>query len=164
MHEIHEAKKSSGQKKDNSIHRIISERVAKKEDNSRTQPGKSEAKKVEHQEEKQQTKVLTDYLKNLHDKYNAEYPENTMSLSTFSRLRPTNVLIASFISRNTCQCIHHQNMALKVQSLRKAGVRISENPENLLLHKDDMDQLLQSLPDKIIYRVWQKVDIGNGKT
>ncbi|WAR18863.1 LOW QUALITY PROTEIN: hypothetical protein MAR_000701 [Mya arenaria] len=206
MHEIHEAKKASGQKKVNSIHRIISGRVAKKyrclksissgtrvsrrslaltydkniacrkeqrqslskvvqksvvtffnrKDNSRTQPWKSDAKKVEHQEEKQQTKVLTDYLKNLHDKYNAKYPENTMSLSTFSRLRPTNVLLASFISRNTCQCIHHQNMALKVQSLRKAGVRISENPENLLLHKDDMDQLLQSLPDKMLYRVRQK--------
>ncbi|XP_060564531.1 uncharacterized protein LOC132723774 [Ruditapes philippinarum] len=214
MHEIYEAKKASGQKKVNSIHRIISGKVAKKyrclksishgtkvsrrslartfdkniinrkerrqslskvveksvveflsrEDNCRTQPGKSDAKKVENHKDKQQTKVLTDYLKNLHDKYKAENPMNKISLSTFARLRPTNILLASFISRNTCQCIHHQNMALKVQSLRKAGVRISDNPENLIVHKDDMEQLLNNLPEKITYRVWQKVDIGNGKT
>jgi len=134
-----------------------------REDNSRTQPGKADAKRTEGQKEKVQTKVLTDYLKNLHDKYTAECPDNKISLSTFARLRPTNVLLASFISRNTCQCIHHQNMALKVQSLRKAGLRISENPENLFMHRDDLDQLLSNLPEKVAFRVWQKVDIGNGK-
>jgi hypothetical protein len=49
-------------------------------------------------------------------------------------------------------------MALRVQAVRKCGVKISENPENLILHIDDMDTLLSSLPEKVPYKVWKKVD------
>ena len=151
----------------NSLSKNVQERVVdfyNRDDNSRAQPGKSDAKKVPGEKEKVQTKVLTDYIKNLHCKYTSEYPETKMSLSTFTRLRPTNVLLASFISRNTCQCLHHQNMALKIQSLRKMGVRISENPENIILHANDIDDVLDNLPEKVPFKRWEKADIGNGKT
>jgi hypothetical protein len=132
-----------------------------REDNSRTQPGKADAKRTERGTE--QTKVLTDYLKNLHDKFSAENHNIQVSLTTFSRLRPKNILLTSFISRNTCQCLHHQNMALKVKAMRKAGVRISENPENLI-HHPELDEICSdALPDPFTYSVWKKVDIGNGK-
>ena len=69
--------------------------------NSRAQPGKADAKKVETGE-KMQTRVLTDYIKNLYDKYMSENPDADISMSTFQRLRPNNILLTSFISRNTC--------------------------------------------------------------
>ena len=134
-----------------------------RDDNSRVQPGKADAKKI-GTGEKIQTRVLTDYLRNLHNKYRSENPTIYVSLTTFGRLRPKHVLLAAFISRNTCQCIHHQNMALRVQAVRKCGVKISENPENLILHIDDMDTLLSSLPEKVPYKVWKKVELENGRT
>ena len=42
--------------------------------------------------EKVQTRVLTDYLRNLHYKYKCENPSVEISLSTFGRLRPKYVL------------------------------------------------------------------------
>ena len=47
-------------------------------------------------------------------------------------------------------------MALKVQALRKCGVKISENPENLIIHIDDMDSILAPLPEKVTYKTWKK--------
>jgi hypothetical protein len=85
----------------------------------------------------------------LHNKYKSENLTINVSLTTFGRLRPKHVLLAAFISRNTCQCIHHQNMALRVQAVKKCGVKINENPENLILHIDDMNTLLSSLPEKV---------------
>jgi hypothetical protein len=55
-------------------------------------------------------------------------------------------------------------MVLRVQAVRKCGVKISENPENLILHIDDMDTLLSSLPEKVPYKVWKKVELENGRT
>ncbi|KAH3887033.1 hypothetical protein DPMN_011045 [Dreissena polymorpha] len=77
-----------------------------REDNCRIQPGKADAKKVNGHKEKKQTKVLTDYLKKLHMKDKSEIPEQNISLSTFTRIRPPNILLTSYISRNSCQCIY----------------------------------------------------------
>ena len=50
-------------------------------------------------------------------------------------------------------------MALRVQAVRKCGVKISENPENLILHIDDMDTLLSSLPEKVPYRYGRRSNL-----
>ncbi|KAH3858757.1 hypothetical protein DPMN_101386 [Dreissena polymorpha] len=60
----------------------------KREDNSRTQPGKSDAKKTATGC-KQQVHILTDYLKNLYLKFKAENPSNDISFATFCRSRPS---------------------------------------------------------------------------
>lgn len=133
-----------------------------RDDNSRAQPGKADAKKVETGE-KMQTRVLTDYIKNLYDKYLSENPDADISLSTFQRLRPKNILLTSFISRNTCQCIHHQNMALKVQALRKSGIKIGQNPESLIPNQHDLDEILKDLPANFEYKIWKKVEVEPGK-
>ena len=119
-----------------------------REDNCRIQPGKKDAKKVKYETDKRQTKVLTKYLKNLHLKYQSANPDQKISLATFSRMRPRNILLASFISRNICQCIYHQNMELKVLAipLRKLGVKIGENQEQILVHKDELDIPLADRP------------------
>lgn len=108
-----------------------------REDNCRMQPGKADAKKMADGGKKQ-TRVLTDYMRNIHQKFKDEHPELKISLATFCRLRPKYILLAKFISRNACQCLKHQNMALKVQAIRKLGIAMSENPENILLTKDDI--------------------------
>lgn len=132
-----------------------------REDNSRTQPGKADVKQTSDGE-KRQTLVLTDYLKNLHEKYAAENPEIKLSFATFCRLRPKNILLARFISRKACQCIHHQNMAFKVQAMRRCGVKISDNPENILAHERNLNELFECIEqEKVKYRIWKRVELDN---
>ncbi|WAR16405.1 hypothetical protein MAR_030999 [Mya arenaria] len=128
-----------------------------RDDNSRSQPGKADAKKTESGE-KQQTRVLTDYVGNLYDKFLSENPGTKLSKTTFQRLRPNNILLTSFISRNTCQCVHHQNMALKIQSLRKLGIRIGQNLEHLIARQDELDNILENLPENVNFKTWKKVE------
>ncbi|WAR25258.1 hypothetical protein MAR_010962 [Mya arenaria] len=128
-----------------------------RDDNSRSQPGKADAKKTESGE-KQQTRVLTDYVGNLYDKFLSENPGTKLSKTTFQRLRPKNILLTSFISRNTCHCVHHQNMALNIQSLRKLGIKIGQNPEHLIARQDELDNILENLPENVNFKTWKKVE------
>ena len=134
----------------------------KREDNCRVQPGKADMKKTEDGE-KEQTVVLTDYMANLHLKYLAENAEKKVSLASFCRLRPRNVLLASFINRNSCQCMRHQNMALKVSALRKLGAPLSQNPDHLL-DNTNIEDALNNLPTSVTYKTWKRVTVmDNGK-
>lgn len=139
-----------------SVHEFL-----QREDNCRIQPGKSDSKKDENGD-KRQTAILTDYMSNLHAKYLSENPETKVSFASFCRMRPKNVLLASFISRNACQCIRHQNIALKVQSLRKLGADMNKNPENALKEMNNFSNTMSKLPDEIPYKVWKKVPLENG--
>lgn len=78
-----------------------------RDDNSRMMPGKNDAKRRETGV-KVQKRILCDYLYNLFDEFEAENPDERMSRATFCRLRPKHVVLASFTSRNTCLCQHHQ--------------------------------------------------------
>ena len=87
--------------------------------NSRMMPGKRtsrlhEEKKV--QEKKKQKRILNDYMKNLYEKYLAEFPERKISLAMFCHFRPAYLLV-NFASRNICLCSRHQNLALKLKAL-----------------------------------------------
>lgn len=91
-----------------------------RDNNSRAQPGKVDAKTIATRW-KGKTRALIDYFKNLLEKFESENPSAIVSLTTFQRYCRKNILVTSFISRNSCQCItiQHQNMALKIQTLRK---------------------------------------------
>ncbi|XP_061183299.1 uncharacterized protein LOC133191568 [Saccostrea echinata] len=102
-----------------------------REDNSRAQPGKNDVKKTDNGE-KAQTRVLKDYLENLYKKFKSENPEMKISLTTFKRIRPKNILLMALISRNTCLCTKHQNMALTAKELKAAGLNIPLNPEHMV--------------------------------
>ena len=102
-----------------------------RDDNSRAQPGKADTKRGKDGEKKQ-TRILTDYLGNLHQKFLGENPEMKLSFASFCRIRPSHVLLTSFISRSTCLCTKHQNMALTLKAMRKAGVTTPSNPESYL--------------------------------
>lgn len=131
-----------------------------REDNARTQPGKADAKKTGEGTEKAQTYVLTDYLANLHSKFLAENPDTKLSLASFCRMRPRHILLAAFISRNACQCQRHQNMALKVNALRKLGVGLSQNPDKLVeTEPANIIEMLAVLPATVPYKTWKRVSI-----
>ena len=132
-----------------------------REDNSRVQPGKSDAKKNQ-EGEKIQTIVLTDYLQNLHLKYLAENPNVKISLASFCRLRPKHILLAAFISRNACQCTRHQNMALKINALRKAGCELNQNPDKLQEAVENLDNILSQAPDPVVYKTWKRMLVKEG--
>ena len=90
-----------------------------REDNYRMEPGKKSATKTD--EGTMQTRVLTDYLSNLHQKFLSENPEMKISLATFCRIRPKYIKLTNCVSRNACLCTKHQNFALKLRALRKEG-------------------------------------------
>lgn len=122
------------------------------------QPGKADVKKG------QQTTVPTDYMRNLYQKFIAENTNIKISFATFCRLRPKHALFARYISRNACQCLRHQNVAFKVQVMRKIGIKISENPENICLHKEHIRQLFNGVDEAVKnekFKTWKKVDIEN---
>ncbi|KAL3882556.1 hypothetical protein ACJMK2_028891 [Sinanodonta woodiana] len=84
-----------------------------RDDVSVNMPRKNDCTKVETGERKQ-TRVLTDYLSNLFEKFCAENPDLKVSKSIFCRLRPTHILLTKLITRNTCLCSKHQNFAMKL--------------------------------------------------
>ena len=96
-------------------------------DNSRVQPGKSDVTISDGCI--RQNRVLTDYLENLHKKFLSENQDCHVSLATFCRLRPKHIKLYAFISRDSCLCTRHQNMALIAKTLRNEGMCFSANPE-----------------------------------
>lgn len=139
------------------------ENFLSREDNSRTQPGKADAVKVSNGEKKQ-TMILTNYLSDLHQKFIAENPNVKLSLATFCRLRPRNILPARFISRSSCLCIKHQNMSLKCQTLKKYSIVSSENPEHLIDKSADVEKAMSdTLPNEVSYRVWKQILVEDKK-
>ena len=93
-----------------------------RDDNSRMMPGKKDFKTVRGKEgpekEKKQKRILNNYMKNLDEKYLADFPERKIFLSIFCRFRPAYLLLVNFASRSVCLCSLHQNIALKLKALK----------------------------------------------
>lgn len=134
-----------------------------RDDVSRCMPGKRDAKNVEG--EKKQVRILNDYLANIHEKFCREEPIFKVSYSTFCKLRPKNIKVTSLLSRNTSLCTIHQNMALKLKSLRSIGVDISPNPEVVKkLTTAEVDEKMKMIKDaEIEYEQWKRIDIEGKK-
>ncbi|XP_041349280.1 uncharacterized protein LOC121368607 [Gigantopelta aegis] len=126
-----------------------------RDDNSQCQPGKSDTKTIHGV--KIQKRILTDYLANLHVKFLLESPTIKISMASFCRARPKHVLLTSFITRSTCLCTKHQNMALKIKAIRKEGVNVPINPETFVKESHDCDEY--ELPENVTYSQWKRVEI-----
>lgn len=137
----------------------------KREDNSRVQPGKSDAKTTV-KGRKQQIQILTDYLKNLYLKFKSENPNINISFTTFCRSRPSYIYKTAMLSRVSCLCFKHQNASLLVKALRKY-VEITANPEKVSEKKLSEDMLREKLPDEVTVSQWTRIeteDKGKKKT
>ena len=116
---------------------LLVRKFLERDDNSRCQPGKKDAMKSKGCRERQQTRIMTDYMQNLYLKFKSEHPDRQISFSTFCRAHPKNVLYTSFISRNSCLCTKHTNMALEVECMRKSEANLNGNPDDLLKKSDE---------------------------
>ena len=136
------------------------------DDNSICLPGKADTKTVGR--EKLQKRVLNDYLHNLHQKYLAQNPEETISLSVFCRLRPKHILLASFGSRKTCLCQKHENMCLKLKALKALCVTTTTNADAFVRENTTASVIekLEKLPhEQICFAEWKRVDVSaKGRT
>ena len=130
-----------------------------REDNCRMQPGKKDTTKSGT--EKVQTRVLTDYMSNLHQKYLSENPESKLSLATFCRIRPKYIHLTGCLSRNVCLCTKHQNVALKLQMMRNEGIDVSKNPEIFIKENQKVEKT--QLPENVVYSKWKRVTLENNR-
>lgn len=130
-----------------------------REDNCRVQPGKNDAVKCD--EGKKQTRVLTDYLENLYDKFCSENIDLNISFSTFKRIRPRYILRTTFLSRSTCLCTKHQNFAFKLKMLKNEGIVTTMNPDEFIRQNTIVEE--DKLPERISYSVWKRVTMKDGK-
>ena len=126
-------------------------------------PGKND--KVKDGSEHKQKRVLNDSLKFLHMKFQSE-TDKKVSFATFCRLRPKNVSLTRYITRNQCLCQKHQNMALSLKALKSAGVTVPLNPDEFvrkLEETDLLDENKEKLNQTIYHQQWKKVTMTDGK-
>ena len=111
-----------------------------------------------------QKRLLNDYLSNLYEKFKTEYPEDALSFSSFCRMRPPNILLVNFTTRNACLCTRHQNLSLKLKSFQALKVVETHNPDMFIKSNSDTetDSKMKQIDDKIGYNIWKKVKVQVG--
>ena len=83
-------------------HITIVVQFLRSEGNSKFQPGKQDVKRIQKSETVQTyMNVLSDYLKNLFEKFRAENPTIDVSFRSFCRWRPKYVLPTRILSRSS---------------------------------------------------------------
>lgn len=152
-----------------SIRKLIEEKVVsyfQRDDISRCMPGKNDATTTENHQ-KSQNRILTDYLSNIYARFRSDHPDTMISFSKFAKLRPPHVKLTSFLSRSTCLCTIHQNMAFKLKCLHSLGVDVSMNPESTSkkVNAEEMTEMISQLDEKteLEYEIWKKVDVNGVK-
>jgi len=139
---------------------------------SRCSPGKGDYVKVKG--EKLQKRICNDYVRNLHTAFLALHPTLTVSLSTFYRLRPGQVLTSKYLTKDTTCCQKHQNFQLMLKALSKVVpyVKCITSPDAFIEEYDTQEkiqQLLDTFDEEahqgmIVYEQWGRVnDSTDGK-
>ena len=157
------SRRSFGEKRNSgssSRRKFLQEKVQaflEREDNCVTMPGKKD------QKDKQQKRILTDYLHNLYSKFRLENPETKISRSTFSKMRPKYILLVNFCNRNTCLCSRHQNIALKIKAIQE--VTGTKNPDDFIAKNtdDEVQEKLQNIDKSNVTFIEWKREGDNGK-
>lgn len=110
---------------------------------------------------------INDSMAYLHLKYNTE-TRRKISFSTFCRMRPKNIALTKFLSRNKCLRQKHKNMALTVKAMKNIGVNVLLNPDEYgrQIQGDGATlqiYLEQITDDEITLQQWRRVDQADGK-
>ena len=135
-----------------------------RDDISRVIPNKNDVTKNKTEQNNigahQPKRVLNYYIHNVYGKFNLEYPEIKMSLTTFGRCRPKHVLLTNFAVRRSCLCTKHQNMTLKLTSfVNKRGA----NADSFVkVYNDDLIiDMIDNVEESVIkYETWKRVLVG----
>ena len=131
-----------------------------RDDVSTALPGKRDAKKVG--KNLLQRRVLNDYLSNLYNKFIAENPSTKLSFSKFASIQPSHFKHANFDTRQSCLCTKHQNMSLKLKTLKDLKIATTTNPNTFVknLNEADIIQKISNLAcEKISFQVWKNVTV-----
>lgn len=148
------------------LRRKVSEFLSR-DDNSRQNPGKKDCIKTSKDDkEKTQTRVLHHYMYELYKKFIGEHGR-IMSKASFYRCRPKHILLAKHLCRRTCLCTKHQNMALKLQGIKKLLLLENVNTNAETFIKDySTDRHIETLLDElegetqlVKYEEWNKMDV-----
>ena len=104
QHKVIEFKKRSRMKTERDQLKAQVVEFIERDDISIMMPGKGDAKIFNG--EKQQIRILTDYMSNIHQMFQTEY-QKKISLALFCKMRPGYIKLTSSMSRNTCLCSRH---------------------------------------------------------
>lgn len=80
---------------------------------------------------KKQKRLLTDTIKNLHQKFLSE-TEHQVSYSCFCTLRPFWVVVPTEADRKTCQCRTHENLQFMANTLYIQGLSATKHLEEMV--------------------------------
>ena len=129
-----------------------------RDDNSRMEPGKKDFVKVDGR--KEQRRILTDYMGNLYLKFLFEHPTVSISRSLFCEMRPKNFRLCSFLSRSSCLCTKHQNIALLLKALRKLNIDVPINPDTFAKEPKLKEINVKLTADaNVTFSQWKRVEI-----
>lgn len=110
--------KSNDKSKKHLVVQIV-HRFYEDDSNSRAAAGKKEC--ITRNKNKKQKRYLLDSLKNLHQKF-LQTKTLAIGYSLFCRLRPFWVVSPKITDRDTCACIIHENINLKLHALKKSKI------------------------------------------
>ncbi|VDI54169.1 Hypothetical predicted protein [Mytilus galloprovincialis] len=139
-------------------HRYNVTRFLQRDENSRVMPGKADYVKTD--DKKVQKRILTDYLSNLYHKFMMVHPTVKLSFTTFTRLRPKNILLTSFIRRDTCLCTKHQNMSFTLKAVKRLGIDVSLNAEKEVEKQEKIIQDMKNTEaSDVVFSQWKRVKV-----
>ena len=145
-----------------------------RKDNSYQLPGKRDSMKVKEnttlksQKRRIQMYILSDYLSNLFLKFQAEYPDEEISFSTFCRILPSYVKLVSFSTKKSCLCQYHQNLSLKLKAIKAMKIeKLSINRDSFIrIFQSDKEisDPLETIPsdENVDYQEWKRVEVTEG--
>jgi len=100
-----------------------------RDDVSRMTTGRKQT--VTQKKTKNQKRLLTDTMKNLHQKFLSEH-QHRVSYSCFCTLRPFWVVVPTEADRETCQCKTHENLQFMANTLNSQGMSATKNIEEMV--------------------------------
>lgn len=100
-----------------------------RDDNSRMTPGKKQT--ITKQKKKMQKRLLSDSLRNLHQKFLTDNPRRRISYSLFCKIRPFWVVPPSLQDMETCLCKSHENLEFITTTMQKMKLLEISNLEQL---------------------------------
>ena len=151
-----------------------------RDENSRQLAGRKDT--ITKNKVKLQRRILSNTLKELHCVYNSEVAkEDSMSYRQFLRLRPFHITEPKASDRDTCACIHHENMGLLVEKLKLKGLLKTSSISQLVaaivcdakikkcMYRlcpkccyNDIQVVLPEEPQEIVWEQWEREKTQDG--
>ena len=137
------------------------------DEQSRQNPGRRDCVSVNG--ELVQTRVCTDYMGTLYQRFRAEHPLEQVGRTTFFTNRPAHILKSSSLQTFGCLCQTHENAGLMLKALRSVvPSTISVSPDTFCGDYPDAESVSTLVEQadttsEISFSQWQRVKCDDGK-